>query len=751
MWHRLSSAIQQQSPAATTTTTTTTTKARDDPDTQLWQDRFDDRIERLAKSSEGGNRPHRFEIQQGKAVPSSSDTPLALREYLPSSTSSSTPEAAPRPRQFPRTSDWRQRVQPAPPPPVNGEVAVPKLVVSDDHCDKRQPQSDEMASLYYTQLQQQQKAINTDGVSLPSSPELSPENSPYYNDNSVSPMEEDDADVSRQYFIEGANPLAQHPAANSSTATSPALRSSGQHPSSSIPTMKRQQQKLSDADAVAPRPRANRDTHLRAGTPPIESDHTSRNAVGWEDPTDQMHPRPESTEPRDEAPMYGMKTTVTAQLGQRSRNPPPSLGQRVRQQLGKGKTEPIENRPAWQGASGRETVVKPVQDKTSVPPLQVPPKSSKRAERARDARTQEQHAQPIRQSQQAHDMAHGSSKMAALRKFMPHRHNQVPPQPQGRASFANEPATDNVAAVNATTTTDETGMDMSSSMEAPDSPPQIRVSPHPPRLTIPNPDKAIKRKPPPNAANSPAHVVHPSISSSVYSTQPDHPTLTTSPQQITSTPPLLEDSRTQPPSQLSSTRYPTSADDTTSRRSNEEQVPPVSEPASSVMDRRRPVPGRDSPQTVPHDPLVISLKSATTSDHASTPRSIAHDKPVGRPMSIMSTSKDLPPAPPEMVDTKDRVVLLKTKLEALAHRRNNISRSIKKMTELMPADRLMASHEVLRKREEEKRKVEVLREELAEVQRQEYDLGLKLHRAYKRQEREANYETGTLWVRRVTS
>lgn len=103
-----------------------------------------------------------------------------------------------------------------------------------------------------------------------------------------------------------------------------------------------------------------------------------------------------------------------------------------------------------------------------------------------------------------------------------------------------------------------------------------------------------------------------------------------------------------------------------------------------------------------------------------------------------------------MVESKDRVVLLNAKLEGLAHRRNNINRSIKQMTELMPADRLLESAEVMQKREEEKKKVEKLREELAEIQQQEYDLGLKLHRAYKRQDRDADYESGTLWVRRFT-
>lgn len=145
-----------------------------------------------------------------------------------------------------------------------------------------------------------------------------------------------------------------------------------------------------------------------------------------------------------------------------------------------------------------------------------------------------------------------------------------------------------------------------------------------------------------------------------------------------------------------------------------------------------------------------------------TPRSAAivaeeaRSSPSGkhaRAGSVASLSKALPLAPPEVMasGTTDRVAVLNAKLEALAHRRNNVSRSIKQMTELMPADRLLESSEVLRKRGEEKAKVERLREELADIQQEEYTLGLKLHRAYKRQDREDDFETGRLWVRRMTS
>lgn len=72
------------------------------------------------------------------------------------------------------------------------------------------------------------------------------------------------------------------------------------------------------------------------------------------------------------------------------------------------------------------------------------------------------------------------------------------------------------------------------------------------------------------------------------------------------------------------------------------------------------------------------------------------------------------------------------------------------MTELMPQDNLVVTSEVWRKREEEKRKVDGLKTEEADIRRQEHDIGLRLHRAWKRRDKEAVYEPTGLWVRRVT-
>jgi hypothetical protein len=113
-------------------------------------------------------------------------------------------------------------------------------------------------------------------------------------------------------------------------------------------------------------------------------------------------------------------------------------------------------------------------------------------------------------------------------------------------------------------------------------------------------------------------------------------------------------------------------------------------------------------------------------------------------------NKSLPPPPPES-SARDRVSKINAQLTSLGNRRINITRSIKQMTELMPTDSILDSQEVVTKREMEKKIVERLKAELAEVQREEYDLGLKLHRAYKRMDREVGSAgTTAFWVRRVT-
>lgn len=324
--------------------------------------------------------------------------------------------------------------------------------------------------------------------------------------------------------------------------------------------------------------------------------------------------------------------------------------------------------------------------------------------------------------------------------------------------------------------------------------------------------KAIRRKPatsttaapttssPPTASNAgttatnrpPAHHnPHFSTASSVYSqfdpapinysnvtTNVSNITVTThSPASGPATQPaatVAEDNWVQPPSRFSVTTYATSAHTGSPSLSIDADRPPMPTPpqafsqlqtTSSSPSRKDNVvitmnqPYMSSPYTTsspdrakaakpmgPRDAIPNYVRSNTWGDSGSSV--FGND---GRPGSVASTSKALPPAPPEARHGNDRVGYLNARLESLANRRININRSIKKMTEMMPTDNLMASDAVLKKREIEKIKIEGLKLELSEVQREEYELGLKLHRAYKRQDREAEFEPTTLWVRRAGS
>ncbi|KAL7789385.1 hypothetical protein V8C37DRAFT_386379 [Trichoderma ceciliae] len=228
-----------------------------------------------------------------------------------------------------------------------------------------------------------------------------------------------------------------------------------------------------------------------------------------------------------------------------------------------------------------------------------------------------------------------------------------------------------------------------------------------------------------------------------------------------------DESWTQPPSRFSVTTYATSNAGTPGQFPGE-QVNAITQPTVPIVSRPGPFARRDIPSvpSASHAITIPKQRAYKSSPHgvdnklaASGEVSLsgpAHDRAGSntestRRSSILSTTKPLPPAPPELASSDDRIAQLNAVLSGLAHRRVNINRSIQQMTELMPRDNLMASEEVLRKREIEKQKVEGLKQELAEIQHEEYDLGLKLHRAYKRLDKNAEYEPTTLWVRRITT
>ncbi|KAI1780092.1 hypothetical protein F4818DRAFT_401766 [Hypoxylon cercidicola] len=573
-------------------------------------------------------------------------------------------------------------------------------------------------------------------ISPPSSPDaLSPRDEP--NPGDVSPIEEI-PDMS-QLALDHRGPKGES--------------------RSNIPMMRRERRKNSDAAMNALRESKSRER--------IRQQRPYGNDVRWDpstgEPTTDAKGRPSQVKPQEYAHGLGIQPG--------SPSPPPikqaqqghtSFGdriRRVRQSSGSPQPEPAP-RPEWRGASGRTTIVAPVSDKMDVPPLKVPRKSSKRASREPTVLS------PVHSI--GSDPATPLGRGPGVDNGSYNRRTSTQPGPQSQSP--------SIAVTNASVsppTYPSPPLSDDNTIPTTYSPAQRELPTHSQQsLRIPSNDKAIRRKP----AGGTGHYPQQSTSSSVYSHQDVHP--------AQRTPDTSQDGWTQPPSRFSVTTYATSHQSSTPRESFDvnENTPPVPTPpqqfapqqqpskpvpGNSILDRKRPiVSGYDSVSSSrknsPIEPVKISLDSpyymtsavASSKPPRQTSPPVAGDSRLSLPTATAAAAdkdKSLPPAPPEtQSQTQDRVAQLNAKLQSLGNRRINLHTAIKQMTELMPTDNILASDEVVRKREAEKRKVEALRQELADVERESYELGLKLHRAYKRIDREAEYEPTTLWVRRVT-
>ena len=148
--------------------------------------------------------------------------------------------------------------------------------------------------------------------------------------------------------------------------------------------------------------------------------------------------------------------------------------------------------------------------------------------------------------------------------------------------------------------------------------------------------------------------------------------------------------------------------------SSADEFPPMPTPPKEItpiVNRRRPQIGGGSfdstkataRKAVPGSPVFISMSNRDSS-------------------ASWRNSKMLPKSPPEAASV-DLITSLQAQLDNLAHRRVNIQKSIHQMTQLMPTDPLARGMEA-RRQAEEKEKVEILKEDLADVVREEHDLGL---------------------------
>ncbi|KAL3434488.1 hypothetical protein BDV09DRAFT_91155 [Aspergillus tetrazonus] len=131
------------------------------------------------------------------------------------------------------------------------------------------------------------------------------------------------------------------------------------------------------------------------------------------------------------------------------------------------------------------------------------------------------------------------------------------------------------------------------------------------------------------------------------------------------------------------------------------------------------------------------------------PSAIAPGKrPARKPTPSEISNKALPPNPAEMTP-QGRIDMLEAKRNELMRRKANINTMINELTQVIQPSSIAYD---MAAREEVKKTVASLNSELADIQKEEHEVGLKLLRAWKKRDDNDFYgSSSSLWVKRVTS
>ncbi|KAJ5167901.1 uncharacterized protein N7482_003495 [Penicillium canariense] len=145
---------------------------------------------------------------------------------------------------------------------------------------------------------------------------------------------------------------------------------------------------------------------------------------------------------------------------------------------------------------------------------------------------------------------------------------------------------------------------------------------------------------------------------------------------------------------------------------------------SSIMSRQRPLPSMPTSKKPVRKPTPLEAAQEPTLAHLPLP-------------------DDAPK------DAVGRIESLETRRDELAKRRVNLETVIYELTRVIQPDAIAYD---LAAKAEVKRSVQSIENEIAEIKREEHELGMKVTRAWRRlDEQENNGDGSNLWVKRVTS
>ncbi len=185
--------------------------------------------------------------------------------------------------------------------------------------------------------------------------------------------------------------------------------------------------------------------------------------------------------------------------------------------------------------------------------------------------------------------------------------------------------------------------------------------------------------------------------------------------------------------------WSTHATGTTAAHPSPPPTPPPPMPALAASAAYFSTPG--SKMSGPVQPFITSAPRPPRS--TDTGGSLSPLSPTSA--SLTGRSKALPPSP--LVQASgDLVSSLEAQLDDLRHQRRNLQRLTGDLTK---ASQQNPFAQDIAARRETARKLRELEAELADVTNQEHDTGLRLHRAWKRRDKDGDQHT-SIWVRRVT-
>ena len=158
-------------------------------------------------------------------------------------------------------------------------------------------------------------------------------------------------------------------------------------------------------------------------------------------------------------------------------------------------------------------------------------------------------------------------------------------------------------------------------------------------------------------------------------------------------------------------------------------TPPIPSVPGGILGRSRPIPSSSVVGRKPVPSREVSL---------STPPKPHLDNDAGKVLNV----KALPLSPPQ-VQGKDAVTMLQQQSDDLERRRFNIEKLVRDLES--PQHRNPLQYDLRAQREIERR-IKTLKAQAEELRREEHDVGLRLHRAWKKRD---DGEETTLWVRRI--